>query len=102
MMEIRCAVHTRAMLTSRRTERKLQVCLCFQVDAGTWGKADAATMARRKVVKVRRGAAADQPTTAAAPGADGNPFAGVSLAAAAPSANPFAGVSLTAAVGKVC
>lgn len=81
------------------------------VDPGTWGKADAATMAKRKVIKVRRGGAAAAPTptdaTAAAPdaaaaaaGASSNPFAGVSLTAAAPAAaaNPFAGVSMTAAV----
>jgi hypothetical protein len=68
------------------------------VDPGTWGKADATTMARRKVVKVRRGAgagAADQPA------ASSNPFAGVALAPPA-AANPFAGVSLTpSAAGQV-
>jgi hypothetical protein len=61
-------------------------------------------MARRKVIKVRRGAggdgaaaapsaAADQPAAAGA----SNPFAGVSLTPApAAASNPFAGVSLTA------
>lgn len=77
------------------------------VDPGTWGKADQATMQRRKVVRVRRGAGAAEPAPAAAPAAAAedneqaaaaNPFAGVSLTgAAAPAANPFAGVSLMAA-----
>jgi hypothetical protein len=77
------------------------------MDPGTWGKADQATMQRRKVVRVRRGGAAAEPapTAAAATPTEGseqaaaaNPFAGVSLTAApAPAANPFAGVSLLAA-----
>lgn len=76
-------------------------------DPGTWGKADQATMQRRKVVRARRGGAAADPapTAATATPADGseqagaaNPFAGVSLAVAGtPAANPFAGVSLLAA-----
>lgn len=76
---------------------------CLQgVDPGTWGKADAATMAKRKVIKVRRGAGGATPAAAAyqpstTPAADSsNPFAGVSLTAA-PAANPFSEVSLTAA-----
>jgi hypothetical protein len=84
--------------------------LLQEVEPGTWGKADAATMSRRKVIKVRRGAGgaatptptADQPPAAA--DTAGNPFAGVSLAApAAQSTNPFAGVSLAAvaAAGQV-
>lgn len=71
------------------------------VDPGTWGKADAATMARRKVIKVRRGAAPppEQPAEAAAAAAGvSNPFAGVSMTAAtAPTDKPFAGISLAAA-----
>jgi hypothetical protein len=75
------------------------------VDPGTWGKADQATMQRRKVVRVRRGGAAAEPAPTAAAATEGseqagaaNPFAGVSLAGAgAPAANPFAGVSLLAA-----
>lgn len=73
-------------------------------DPSTWGKADQATMQRRKVVRVRRGGAAAEPASTAAAAQDSekagaaNPFAGVSLAAAeAPAANPFAGVSLMAA-----
>lgn len=67
------------------------------MDPGTWGKADAATMARRKVIKVRRGAGgapADQQAPAAAAAAADNPFAGVALAPTA--ANPFAGIAMTA------
>jgi hypothetical protein len=77
------------------------------IDPGTWGKADQATMQRRKVVRARRagGAAEPAPTAAAATPTEGseqaaaaNPFAGVSLTAApAPASNPFAGVSLLAA-----
>jgi hypothetical protein len=77
--------------------------LLQEVDPGTWGKADAATMSRRKVIKVRRGAggaATPTPTADQQPAAAdtaSNPFAGVSLAAPAASSNPFAGVSLAAA-----
>jgi hypothetical protein len=46
------------------------------VDPGTWGKADQATMARRKVIKVRRGAVAEAADVDVAPA---NPFAGRSL-----------------------
>lgn len=71
------------------------------MDPGTWGKADQATMARRKMVRARRGAAAAEPAAQAADNeapAAGNPFVGVSLTgAAAPASNPFAGVSLVAA-----
>jgi len=72
------------------------------IDPGTWGKADQATMAKRKIIKARRGAGggAEQAAGGATAATDNssNPFAGVSLtspAAAVP--NPFAGVSLLAA-----
>ncbi len=74
--------------------------LAQAIDPGTWGKADQATMSRRKVVRARRGAGAAEPAqVSAAPeaAAGSNPFAGVSLAAAAPAANPFAGITLTPA-----
>lgn len=68
------------------------------INPGTWGKADQATMARRKVVRARRAGAAAEPAPAAeGPGSEqaagSNPFAGVSLGSAA---NPFAGVSIVA------
>lgn len=69
------------------------------VDPGTWGKADQATMARRKVVRARRGAVAEPvPQVQAAnneQAAGNNPFSGVSLTETPPAAaNPFSGVSL--------
>lgn len=82
----------------------LVMVLCVQaVDPGNWGKADQATMAKRKVVRVRRGAGAAGDPVAAAAGDAGNaavttsnPFAGVSLTAPAAiaSANPFAAAPL--------
>lgn len=86
-------------------------------DPGVWGasaKADDATLAKRKIVRARRGPGGTTPPAEAAPaalaapaeaeaapgaGEEGaaaaNPFAGRTLAATAP--NPFAGVSLVAA-----
>lgn len=74
------------------------------IDPGTWGKADQATMARRKIIKARRGAggavAASEEAAGGATAAtdsSSNPFAGVSLTSpAAAGSNPFAGVSLLA------
>jgi hypothetical protein len=72
-------------------------------DPGAWGKADKATMARRKVIKVRRGGAGSaEPGPAAA--ASANPFFGVSLAAPATApaaANPYANAPLLAQTAQV-
>lgn len=59
-----------------------------EVVQGEFAKADEEVLKARKIVKVRRSTAADQPVTAPT----GNPFAGTSLTSA--SANPFSGVKL--------
>jgi hypothetical protein len=66
-------------------------------DPGAWGKADKATMARRKVIKVRRsGAGSAEPGAAAA--ASANPFSGATVPTAA---NPFAKAPLLAQTTQV-
>jgi hypothetical protein len=66
-------------------------------EPGAWtaaSKASQETLSKRKIIKVRRGAAAAPAAEAATPAeaaAAPNPFAGVALPAAA---NPFAGMAL--------